>query len=264
MTHACIYTLSTTGAPTAGAGTTITSVWDFAVKGGVLMIPIALCSLVAFAIVVERLLSVRRSKVIPVGFLPELRASVRTGDTAAAIAYCTAQPSPIARVCEAGLRNWRRPLEQVEKCISDAGAREMVHLRKHMRSLSVIASIAPLLGLLGTIFGMIKAFQTVAASGEALGRTELLAAGIYEAMITTAAGLIVAIPTVVMFNYIAARIDRLVLDMDAACLELLQDRDAAPISPAAPQTGTGDLAGVNHVAPAPEMPPPSRSHAAVA
>lgn len=266
---ATFLTLATTAPPaTPDPATTITSVWDFAVKGGIVMIPIALCSLVALALVAERLLSVRRSRVIPEGFLETLRGLVGAGDRARGIEYCRSNPSPIARICEAGLRNWNRPLEHVEKNIADAGQREIAHLRKHMRSLSVIASIAPLLGLLGTIFGMIKAFQTVAASGEALGRTELLAEGIYEAMITTAAGLIVAIPTLVMFNFIAARIDRLVLEMDAACMELVREHETASSAAPAPVTLNGTHAGApspsNGVSAAPGVAPDSHPVPAVA
>lgn len=246
--------LLATAPPTAGPGpgATINSVWDFALKGGILMIPIALCSLVAMALVVERLLTIRRSRIIPEGFLDTLRPLVRDGaNRAKLVEHCRARPSPFSRICEAGVRHWDRPLEQVEKAISDAGLREVAVMRKHLRALSVIASIAPLLGLLGTIFGMIKAFQTVAISGEALGRTELLAEGIYEAMITTAAGLIVAIPTVIMYNIIASRIDRLVLEMDGECLELVEEhaerRDAASPAP----THTAPTTNGVHSPPAP-------------
>ena len=89
--------------------------------------------------------------------------------------------------------------------------------------LSVIASITPLMGLLGTIFGMIRAFQTVAASGEALGKTEMLAGGIYEAMITTAAGLLVAIPVLICYHWISAKIDTLVMDMDQMTQEFIEE-----------------------------------------
>lgn len=219
-------------APTVGPSpvhaTAVTSVWDFMVKGGIVMVPIGLCSLVALTLAVERLTSLRRSRVIPRGFIQGLTdvLSQEAGARARAIEYCRARPSPIARICEAGVRRWDRPLEQVERLIGEAGQREVVLLRKHLRGLSVIGSVAPLLGLLGTIFGMITAFQTVAQSAEALGRTELLAGGIYEAMITTAAGLIVAIPALLLYHIISAKIDRLVAEMDAACLDLV-DRHSA-------------------------------------
>lgn len=212
--------------PVQAAG--VTSVWDFMVKGGIVMVPIALCSLVALTLAVERLVSLRRSRVIPPTFIQGLTdvLSQGSGSQARAVEYCRACPSPMSRIFEAGVRRWDRPLEQVERLISEAGQREVTLLRKNLRGLSVIGSVAPLLGLLGTIFGMITAFQTVARSAEALGRTELLAGGIYEAMITTAAGLIVAIPALLFYHVISARIDRLVGEMDAACLSLV-DRHAA-------------------------------------
>lgn len=200
---------------------TPTTIWELTLKGGIVMIPIAICSLVAMALVVERFISLRRSRVIPRGFIESIQSMLVDGPRRA-LDYCKASPSPIARVFEAALRRWDRPLDQVEKHITEAGLRETALLRKHLRGLSVIAAVAPLLGLLGTIFGMIKAFRTVADNADALGRTELLAGGIYEAMVTTAAGLIVAIPTVLLYHLIAGRIDRLVMDMDAACIELAE------------------------------------------
>lgn len=199
----------------------ITTLWDLTLKGGIVMIPIAICSLIALALAVERLISLRRSRVIPRGFVEGIQSMLADGPRRA-LEYCRASPSPMARIFEAALRRWDRPVDQVEKHIAEAGLRETALLRKHLRGLSVIAAVAPLLGLLGTIFGMIKAFRTVASNPDALGRTELLAAGIYEAMVTTAAGLLVAIPTVLFYHYLAGRIDRLVLDMDAACIDLAE------------------------------------------
>lgn len=206
----------------------LVSVWELAVKGGLLMIPIALCSLVALALIVERLLVLRRAKVIPPRFATEA-AVVLDRSPAEALAFARSNASPIARIFEAALRRWNRPLSQVEKAVVEAGLRETAFLRRRLRGLAVIAAVAPLLGLLGTIFGMIRAFRTVAASAEALGRTELLAAGIYEAMVTTAAGLLVAIPVLLAYHALAARIDRLVLEMDEACVELVERHAEAAV-----------------------------------
>ncbi|MGE3108077.1 MAG: MotA/TolQ/ExbB proton channel family protein [Phycisphaerales bacterium] len=213
-------------AQAAPSGAGIASVWDFAVKGGILMIPIAICSLIAIALGAERLISLRRERVIPSRFLSDIRAALSAAppDLARARALCESRPSPMARICEAALARWSRPVEEVEKHVAEMGQREAMGLRKYVRGLSVIASVSPLLGLLGTIFGMIRAFQTVATSGEALGKTEMLAGGIYEAMITTAAGLIVAIPTLILYHFIGSRVERLVLEMDAACISLVEER----------------------------------------
>lgn len=213
---------ATQGAP-AHAGL-VSTVWDLTIKGGPVMIPIAICSLVALALVVERLLSLKREKVMPTAFVTGVRPALSRGQSAA-LEFCRSHPSPIARVLEAGIRRWDRPLEHVEKHITEAGLRETTLLRKNFRGLVVITAVSPLLGLLGTVFGMITAFRTVAASADALGRTELLAAGIYEAMVTTAAGLIVAIPTLLTYHALAAKVDRLVFDMDAACIDLIEAHD---------------------------------------
>lgn len=201
----------------------IESVWDFVVKGGPVMIPIAACSLIAFTVILERLLSLRRCNVLPPEFVPGLKAALgATQDRKRALDYCEAHPSPVANIFAAGLRKLGEPAEAVRRQVEEAGQREVFRLRKFLRTLAVMASIAPMLGLLGTVTGMITCFQTVAASAEALGRTELLARGIYEAMITTAAGLIVAIPLILAHHAISAKVDRLVFEMDTKTIEFME------------------------------------------
>lgn len=210
--------------PAAGArGATIESMWDFVVKGGVLMVPIGLCSLLALAIIVERAMSLRRHKIIPPGFRAGVEAALGPHrNVAGALEYCRCANAPVGEICAAALARLHEPAELLERHIEQAGERAVAKLRKYLRALTVIASIAPLLGLLGTIFGMITAFQTVAAAADALGRTELLAKGIYEALITTAAGLIVAIPAIVAYHALAAKIDRLVGEIDALTVEFVE------------------------------------------
>ena len=210
----------------------VQNVWDFVVKGGLMMIPIGLCSLAALTVIFERVISLRRAKVIPGDLLKGLKSLLKEkpGDKPSALAYCREHESPIGRVLAAGIKKIDGSADAVRKHIDDAGQREALKLRKHLRVLSVVASVAPLLGLLGTIFGMIRAFQTVAASGEALGKTEMLAGGIYEAMITTAAGLSVAIPVLICYHWFAAKVDRLVMDIDGLTVEFIEefvDKDLA-------------------------------------
>ena len=216
----------------AGSAAQIGSVWDFIVKGGPIMIPIALCSLVALTVVIERLLSLRRRRVLPPSFVPGLKKVFKesNGDKDKALAYCSRHASPLADVFAAGIKRLGDAVESVEKRIQEAAQREVIKLRKYLRSLSVIASIAPLMGLLGTIFGMIIAFQTVATSGEALGKAELLAKGIYQAMITTAAGLLVAIPVLIAYHWISSKIDHLVCEMDSLTVAFFEDYVDSPIS----------------------------------
>ena len=208
----------------SGASVELESVWDFVVKGGVMMIPIGICSIIAFAVVVERLVTLRRARVIPKSFMPGLTEALGNGDDDAARAmdYCREDGSAVANVFAAGIRRLGGPIDVIERHIQDAGQREAFKLRKYLRVLSLIAAVTPLMGLLGTIFGMISAFQTVAVSGDALGKTELLAEGIYEAMITTAAGLIVAIPVLICYHWLAAKIQKLVMDIDEMSVEFVE------------------------------------------
>lgn len=230
----------------ASSALRIESVWDFVVKGGPVMIPIGICSLVALAVIVERFVTLRRTRIIPPGFLPGLKASLAQGQKsrAEALEYCRANECPVASIFACGIRRLGEPTELLEKHVQEAGEREVTKLQKYLRVLSLIASISTLLGLLGTILGLINAFQTVAASGEALGKTELLAKGIYEAMITTAAGLFVAIPVVIAYHAIAAKVQRLVSEMDQMTVDFLEQygtTSAAAVSaPAHSAGGNGD------------------------
>lgn len=216
------------GAASAAAGTQIHSVWDFVVKGGPVMIPIGLLSVVVVTLAIERLISLRRGRIIPPGFLPGLKAmlSEHPQDMGRALKHCETHPSPISTICAAALLRSEDSPERQEQAILQAGEREVFKLQKFLRWLAVITNCATMLGLLGTIFGMINAFATVAASGDALGRTELLAKGIYEAMITTAAGLILAIPTLVTYHFFMSRVDGLVAEMDRQVVQVVEEHRA--------------------------------------
>lgn len=210
--------------PTPSASdVSVTSVWDFLLKGGIMMVPIGVCSLIVLAVTVERLVVLSRRRVAPEGFGDALREELKRGAPRDhAVDYCKRDGSPLARIAQAGVEQMGRPIGAIEKHMASAGEHEVYDLRKRLRVLSVITAAAPLLGLVGTIFGMIKAFQTVALSGEALGKTELLAKGIYEAMITTAAGLLVAIPSLIVYHIIAGRIERLVREIDREAVDLAE------------------------------------------
>ncbi|MCP4593447.1 MAG: MotA/TolQ/ExbB proton channel family protein [bacterium] len=231
---------STTGE--APSSVQVQSVWDFLIKGGPMMIPIGLCSLAALAVVVERVFSLRRGNVIPSGFIDALRSLLEGGEDERehALAYCRENESPIANIILAGLKHQESSASRRDRHIQEAGEHEVFKLRKYLRMLSVVAALAPVMGLLGTVFGMINAFQTVAVSAEALGKTELLARGIYEALITTAAGLLLAIPVLIAYHWLTSHIERLVYDMDRVVSELFEQH-----APSAPDTaGVGPrLAG---------------------
>ena len=210
--------------------TVVNTVWDFVLKGGVMMIPIGVCSLAVLAVVFERVIVLRRRRVVPKGFADGLARHLGKGHREPALAYCREDGSPVARVFEAALSRMDQSPERVEKHMAAEGEQQVFLLRRRLRVLSVITAIAPLLGLVGTIFGMIRAFQTVSVSGEALGKTELLAEGIYEAMITTAAGLLVAIPTLVLYHWLHAKVERLAREINALAVEFLDEYVHAPAS----------------------------------
>jgi biopolymer transport protein ExbB len=172
--------------------------------------------LVTLAIVFERILSLRRSRIIPKPFVTRFVKQLREGelDRAQALALCEENGSPVARIFAGAVRKWGRPAVEVEQAILDAGERVTNDLRRYLRVFNAMSTISPLLGLLGTVFGMIQAFNAVATS-DALGRPELLANGVGNALLTTAGGLVVAIMALSMYYLFVGRVDRLVIDLDA-------------------------------------------------
>ncbi len=192
-------------------------------EGGILMYPIAFCSLVMVAFIFERLIALRRGRVIPKPFITRIVQQIRDGqlDREQALALCEENGSAVAQVCAGAVRKWGRPAVEVEQAILDAGERASHGLRAHLRVFSAVSTIAPLLGLLGTVFGMIQAFNAVAAS-DALGRPELLANGVAQALLTTAFGLVVAIPALLVYYVFVSRVDRLITDIDAYGEELVR------------------------------------------
>lgn len=223
----------------ASSALQVQSVWDFVVKGGPMMVPIIVCSFLAMTVIVERMIALSRRNVIPPEFLPGLEKELEREDSdrSKALDYCRSSDSHVAKIFAVAIRRLDEPRDLLEKHITEAGAREVRKLKKFLRLLSVIAAIAPLMGLLGTIFGMIEAFQTVAISGEALGKTELLAAGIYAAMITTAAGLLLAIPVLIAYHAISAKVDTLVCDMDEMTVDFIEEHAPPPPTRTLPPSG---------------------------
>jgi biopolymer transport protein ExbB len=193
--------------------------YDFVVKGGVLMIPIALCSIIALAIFLERLWSLRRSRVIPRDFLIEIEDLIRREKIPEAITRCRKDNSSMANIILAGIRNFGKRREIVKESIEEIGRREAATLERYINVVGTIAAIAPLLGLLGTVFGMIKAFNVISIQG--VGNPSSLAGGISEALITTAAGLVVAIPTFVLYRYLANKADALIVEMEEHSIRMV-------------------------------------------
>lgn len=190
------------------------TVWSLTLKGGIVMIPLGICSIVGLAVAIERAISLRRSKVIPPGFVNRLMETFNgdSGSQEAAIELCEGCPGPVGVIFKAGIQNHAKGEAAVERAIEEAGAREVDKMKRSLRALQVVVSVSPLLGLLGTVYGMITAFETSTHVG--LGKGEVLAHGIYEALVTTAAGLTIAIPALLIYQYFASRVDGLVDEID--------------------------------------------------
>lgn len=191
------------------------TLWETFLQGGVLMWPILGCSVVGVGITLERLAALRRGRVIPQRFVKHFLSRLEEGklDRESALELCNSSSSPVAGVFEHAVRKWGRPAVEVEQAIIDGGEREVGRLRRNVRALNIVATIAPLLGLLGTILGMIDAFNSVATK-QGLGKPELLAHGIAIALLTTAFGLFVAIPALLVYFYFVGRVETLVQEMD--------------------------------------------------
>jgi biopolymer transport protein ExbB len=191
------------------------SMFDMLVAGGPLMIPIVLASFVMVLIVFERLISLRRRRVVPRLFIERFLLQRREGalDRNDALERCEEDSSYIARVFAAAVRKWGKPAVEVEQAVLDEGERIANLLRRYLRVLNGVSTVSPLLGLLGTVWGMIQAFNVIAVS-PAMGRAEMLAGGISIALITTAAGLLVAIPALIFYLYFVGRVDSLVMEID--------------------------------------------------
>ena len=188
-------------------------------SGGWLMAPIILCSIAAVAIIVERMWSLQRERVVPEDLVAHAWQWARTGELTEERIQALREGSPLGRILAAGLASRDLDRELMKESIEEVG-RHMAHeLERYLNALGTIAVITPLLGLLGTVIGMIKVFAVITAQG--VGEPRMLAGGISEALITTAAGLTVAIPSLLFHRVLRGRVDELVVAMEQEALELM-------------------------------------------
>jgi biopolymer transport protein ExbB len=192
--------------------------------GGPMMIPIAGCSFALLVFVFERFIALRRGRVIPRPFVRRFLEQLHEGqlDREKALRLCEANKSPVATVFAAAVRKWGKASVEVEQAILDAGERVNNQLRNHLRLMNGISQVAPLLGLLGTVLGMIASFNGISAADGAEGQREMLAGGIAQALISTASGMFVAIPALTAYLYFVGRADRLITEIDALGQELVE------------------------------------------
>jgi biopolymer transport protein ExbB len=207
------------------------SLFEMILAGGPLMVPILVCSFVFMVVVFERIISLRRGRVLPRPFVKRLLHQLREGSVGreAALERCRENSSHVARVFAAALRKWGKPAVEVEQAILDEGERTANELRRYLRVINGVATVCPLLGLLGTVWGMMEAFNAIATIS-AIGRAELLAGGISGALVSTAAGLFVAIPALIAYLFFVGRVDRLIMDIDARGQQLVELISAEGIS----------------------------------
>jgi biopolymer transport protein ExbB len=215
------------------------SLFEMLIAGGPLMIPILLASFAMLLIVFERAISLRRRRVVPGLFIERFLLQIREGalDRSEALERCENDSSHVARVFAAAIRKWGKSAVEVEQAVLDEGERIANVLRRYLRVLNGVSTVSPLLGLLGTVWGMIQSFNVIATS-PAMGRAEMLAGGISVALITTAAGLLVAIPAMTFYLYFVGRVDSLVMQIDhhgqelvnLISLEALEERKSSRLS----------------------------------
>jgi len=194
--------------------------WEIVQAGGWLMLPIIACSVVAAAIILERLWTLQPNRVLPKDLTAEVWKWVSSEELDPQHIQALHQGSPLGQVLAAGLLNQNESREIVKESIEDTGRHVVHELEHYLNPLGTIAAISPLLGLLGTVIGMVKVFAAITASG--VGNPSVLAGGISEALITTAAGLTVAIPSLMGYRYLRGRIDGLVVRMEKEAMKFLE------------------------------------------
>lgn len=196
------------------------SLWELTLKGGPIMIPIALLSVIAIYIFFERYSAVRRANKENPGFMNSIKEFIHEGKIDAAKALCRSTQSPTARLIEKGVTNLGKPLTDIRSAIENVGNIELSKLEKNIGYLAVCAGAAPMLGFLGTVTGMVKAFYHMSKAGNNI-EISTLSNGIYEAMVTTVAGLIVGIIAYIMYNIIVINVRKVVDKMETHTIEFI-------------------------------------------
>jgi len=196
------------------------SIWELALKGGLVMIPIALLSLLGMYIFIERIILISRASRLDAEFMNNIRDFMKNDRLDSALSLCRNTQSPIARMIEKGLQRLGRPLGDINAAIENVGSIEVAKLEKNISLLGTVSGAAPMLGFLGTVTGMVKAFYDMSVAGNNL-TIQVLSGGIYQALITTVAGLIVGIIAYFGYNVLVARIRKLVLNLQLRATEFM-------------------------------------------
>ncbi|MFN3695257.1 MAG: MotA/TolQ/ExbB proton channel family protein, partial [Ignavibacterium sp.] len=197
-------------------------------KGGFIMWLILATSIVGLAVVIDRFLVLRKARINVPAFMVRIRGFIKKKDISGAISYCMEEKSPVANIVRKGLKKYKYGHDRVKEAIENAGSQEISKLEKGLTILATVSGIAPLLGFLGTVTGMIQAFMTIQDLAGAANPSDL-AGGIWEALITTAFGLIVGIPALAFYNYFLSAVKRLVGEMETVAndvVDVIQEGEA--------------------------------------
>jgi len=198
----------------------MTDVFAYLSRGGIIMIPLLLSSIIGLAIVIERAISLRRKKVLIPEIINIVDSLNSVEDIQLASSICQKHKGPFSNIILTGLQNQDLEQNEIKEMLNDQGRQEVRNLERGLPTLETIAGIGPLLGLLGTVLGMIKVFTVISQQGT--GQASLLAGGISEALITTATGLVIGILALIMYNYYSNRAESFILDIEKYTTQLLQ------------------------------------------
>lgn len=199
------------------------NLWDMIVKGGWLMIPIFILSIIAVYIICERFTVIRKASVSPKVFTEKVFSYLQNGNKTAALQECDTEDSPVSRMIKKGIHYSHIPTTELRITMENTANKEIAALEKGLPALATIAGMAPMIGFLGTVVGMVQAFYDMSLAGNNINIT-LLSRGIYTAMITTVAGLIVGIIAYLAYNALVSRIDRIAADMENASAEFIDSQ----------------------------------------
>ncbi len=202
------------------AGELTMSYWELALKGGWVMLPIIVLSFIAVYIFFERYFAIRRASVIDINFMNRIKDYIMDGKIESAHALCQSTSNPVARMIEKGINRIGRPLNDVNAAIENVGKLEVYKLEKGLPTLATVAGAAPMIGFLGTVMGMVRAFYDMSNAGNNID-VALLSNGIYTALITTVAGLIVGIVAYFAYNILVANVEKVVNKLEANTTEFM-------------------------------------------
>jgi biopolymer transport protein ExbB len=206
-------------ATAAGAPPPHMSLFDLILSGGWIMVPLGILSVLTIYFIIERYLTISQAAKVDPNFMNNIRSMLLDGKMESALALCRSNNSPIARLLEKGIKRLGRPIKEIESAVENTGRLEIYKLEKNMAYLGIIAGIAPMLGFVGTISGVIKIFYNISlADNISIG---LIAGGLYEKMITSASGLVVGIIAHIGFHYLNAMIDRVSYQIEVTAVDFV-------------------------------------------